>query len=107
MDVFIVGRGGVDIAAIYLEDQPDGVFIESLELLPEYQHQGAGSAALDWIGCRIESEGGVVSLKVHKANIGARRLYERCGFSIVDQTQTHYLMRSPAAAEPDRSAGTA
>ncbi|MBV8590683.1 MAG: GNAT family N-acetyltransferase, partial [Acetobacteraceae bacterium] len=67
--------------------------IHTLCIMPEYQRQGLGTAAIRQIiaearGCKR----GVV-LSVLKTNAGALRLYQRLGFIIIGETTYHYRMR--------------
>lgn len=93
MNVFVIDRGGTDIGAIYLEDRPSELHVESLEVLPEHQGRGVGSTALRWVLNRAGQDGRTVSLQVHRDNSRARRLYERLGLSVLGETATHYRMQ--------------
>ncbi|MCI1747864.1 MAG: GNAT family N-acetyltransferase [Acidipropionibacterium sp.] len=103
IDVHIISEDGTDVGAIYLERRPDGVFIESLEIHPDHQGQGAGSAAIEWTVAESAKADLPVTLQVHKANLRARALYERQGFSPVGETATHVVMqsRSPRDGQED------
>lgn len=93
-DVFVVSQGGTAVGAVYLETRADSMFVESLEMLPEYQNRGAGSAALSWVVDRAAHEGLTVTLQAHKLNTRARNLYERLGFFVVSETETHVRLQS-------------
>lgn len=96
-DVFIITKERTDVGAVYLAHRPDSVFVESLEVLPEHQNRGAGSAALRWVLGQAAQQGRTVTLQVHKVNTGARTLYERLGFSVIGETETHYKLLSVKA----------
>lgn len=97
VDLFILDRNGEDVGAVYLEQRPDELYIESIEVLPDRQRQGNGSAALSWVVQRAAQAGQVVTLQVHKGNPGAQRLYERHGFAVVGQTDTHVRLQTISA----------
>lgn len=101
VDVFIVSKDGTDVGAVYLEDRPECVFVESMEVLPEHQGRGAGSGALRWLLGQAGQTGRAVALQVHKANTRAQSLYERVGFSVVGKTETHYKLQSGRAQRLD------
>lgn len=65
---------------------PDSLFIAELCCLPEARGQGLGSR---FLACarEIADARGLprLSLRVFSANVGAVRLYERCGFKIIDR----------------------
>ena len=73
---------------------PDSLFIAELCCLPEARGQGLGTR---FLACARESAASRglprVSLRVFSDNVGAVRLYERCGFQIVD--------RRPVVPHPD------
>jgi ribosomal protein S18 acetylase RimI-like enzyme len=90
-DVFVIERGGTRVGAVYLDQRVDCVFIESLEVAPVFQGGGAGTAALIWVAEHAGDRD--VTLRVHKANDGARRLYERCGFTVEAELTDRFAMR--------------
>lgn len=94
VDAFIIEANGIGVGAIYIEERSEGVFVESLELLPEHQGRGAGSFALTWVVERAASAGQPAILQVHKENSDAERLYMRLGFEVIGETETHRRMRS-------------
>lgn len=88
----IIEVDGIRVGAIGLQNAPDHVFLDELELLPEFQNQGIGTAVL-----RAELERATalklpVRLRVLHKN-RALQLYERHGFRITGVTETHYLMK--------------
>lgn len=46
-----------------------------------------------------DAAGVPAALQVLKVNVNALRLYLRAGFEIVTETDTHHLMRRPAASD--------
>ncbi len=94
VDLFIIEADGNGVGAVYVEDRPESAFIESLEVLPDYQGRGAGSFAVQWVVRRSASAGRPVTLQVHKVNSEAQRLYSKLGFEIIGETETHQQMRS-------------
>ena len=75
----IVVVDGVDVGVIAVEWGAADAFLANIEILPEYQGRGLGAAII----------GGVI------AETDARRLYERLGFVVTGQTETHFLMTKP------------
>jgi ribosomal protein S18 acetylase RimI-like enzyme len=74
-----------------LEERDDHLWIGNLELHPRFQGQGMGTAILRDILRDAASRGLDVRLQVLKVN-PARRLYERLGFEVTGETQTHHQM---------------
>ncbi len=71
--------------------RPDYLFVANIQLLPEWQGRGIGRAILE----RLLEKEPRVELEVQKVN-PARRLYERLGFVIFGETETHYQLRVDA-----------
>jgi GNAT superfamily N-acetyltransferase len=77
-------------------------FIANIELLPAYQGRGIGTRILQDVLGESDRAGKTVGLRVLKVN-PARRLYERLGFVLSGETETHYVMRrQPNPTEPVR-----
>ena len=60
-------------------------------ILPEYQNQGLGSAVLKDQLAENWKNGIRTYLKTYKQN-PARLLYQRLGFTVYGETETHFLM---------------
>jgi len=88
----IIEVDGIRVGAIGVQDAPDHAFLDALQLLPEFQNQGIGTAVLL---AELESAtalGLPVRLRVLHKN-RALQWYERHGFRITGVTETHYLMK--------------
>ena len=88
----IIESDGVPIGCISVERQKDRVFLSVIKIAPEYQSRGIGTKLVRALLNEADSRGVPVELQVLKVN-PARRLYERLGFAVVGETETHYLMR--------------
>ena len=82
-----------DIGVIAAERREDEVFLSSLYILPEYQGRGIGTLLIKAVLDGAFQEGLPVRLRVLKVN-PARRLYERLGFTVVEEADTHYHMKA-------------
>jgi ribosomal protein S18 acetylase RimI-like enzyme len=63
-----------------------------IELLPELQGRGIGSAVVRDLQAAAKTAGLPLRLQVLMTNPAAQRLYERLGFQVTDATATHHLM---------------
>ena len=88
----IIERDGVSIGCISVERREHCMFLSAIEIAPEHQNRGIGTKLIRALCDEADSRGVPVELQVIKAN-PARRLYERLGFGVVGETETHYLMR--------------
>jgi len=82
-----------DIGVIATEKSEDEILLSSLYILPEYQGRGIGTRLIKELLARAFRDGLAVGLRVLKVN-PARRLYERLGFVVVEEKDTHYYMKA-------------
>lgn len=88
----IIQLNGLDVGMVQTQDRSEEIFIIQIEVLPEYQNRGIATQLLRHILENAASRGKPVVLQVHKVNIRARSLYQRLGFGITGENQTHYIM---------------
>ena len=82
-------------------ERDDGFWISNIELLPEFQCRGIGTRLLQGVLDRADDAGKPVGLRVLRVN-PARKLYERLGFAVVSEDDTHYYMGRPVpGASPE------
>jgi GNAT superfamily N-acetyltransferase len=92
----IVEVDGVPVGTLGMDETAEEVRLAELQILPEWQNAGLGSALLEREIERASRLGRPLSLRVLRQN-RARYLYLRHGFVITGQTETHYLMlKEPA-----------
>jgi ribosomal protein S18 acetylase RimI-like enzyme len=89
----IVVVGGVDNGVVYIERRAEHVYLEVVELHPRVQRRGIGAAIVRSLIEQAAAARLPAALRVLKVNVGARRLYQRLGFAIVGESETHYDMR--------------
>ena len=87
----IITMDGKDIGMLSVEEREDDVFLRVIEIHPEHQGQGIGTAIIKKIIADGAQNTKPVRLRVLKVN-PAKGLYDRLGFSIVEETSTHYIM---------------
>ena len=90
----IIQCDGIDAGMYYVVDEDECYVIKRIQVLREYQNRGIGTEALRKILKRAERQSKAVKLRVFKIN-PARSLYERHGFQITGETETHYHMEKP------------
>jgi GNAT superfamily N-acetyltransferase len=87
----VVEENGEPIGAIGLKDRAEYLQLVELQILPEYQGRGVGSALLRAQMEHAQRTQRSIALRVLLEN-RARSLYARHGFVISGRTETHYLM---------------
>jgi ribosomal protein S18 acetylase RimI-like enzyme len=79
-DHLLIERGGIACGRIVLDAGPAALRLVDIALLPEARRQGLGRHLLGALQ-RCAAEAGLpLTLSVHHANAGARRLYAALGF---------------------------
>jgi ribosomal protein S18 acetylase RimI-like enzyme len=79
-----------DIGYFWVIKKQRETLLASIRLLPEFQNKGIGTQIIRNL---IAESSKPVSLRVLKIN-PARKLYEKLGFVIKEETKTHYLMET-------------
>lgn len=95
-EFLVVTRGDEPVGRLYHADLPEEVRLIEMTLLPEHRNQGIGSRLLAQILARADREGRWVRLHVEPWN-PALRLYERHGFTLLEERGAYlFLERAPA-----------
>lgn len=88
----IIQFDGQDVGLVYVEERTEELFLAIIEVLPGFQRRGIGTAVVREL---IEAAAGLgkpVALQVLKGNIQARNLYQRLGFGVTGENDTHYIL---------------
>jgi ribosomal protein S18 acetylase RimI-like enzyme len=94
----VVVCDGADVGVLQLVDKGDHLVVGKIELLPAFQRAGIGSELLGRILGLASARRVPVRLQVLRANEPARRLYERLGFVVTGQTESHFQMEKNFAS---------
>jgi ribosomal protein S18 acetylase RimI-like enzyme len=92
-NIQIIEYDDKDIGMLSVEERAGDVFLSTIEIRPEYQSKGIGTAIIKKIVADSAKKTKPVTLQVLKVN-PAKGLYERLGFEVVEETKTHYRMSS-------------
>ena len=87
----VVEVDGVIAGSLVIVQHPDHLFLSLLELDPRFQKQGIGTGLVWMVMAQAEFARLPARLQVLRVN-PARGLYERLGFGVYGETDTHYLM---------------
>ncbi|WP_367874070.1 GNAT family N-acetyltransferase [Luteolibacter sp. Populi] len=85
---------GEPVGAISVEDQEDRLYLRNIEIHPAWQNRGIGTVLVTEFIELARAKSLPARLQVLKVN-PARRLYERMGFELCGETETHFLMEHP------------
>ena len=90
-NIQIIMWDGRDIGMLSLEERENYVFLRMIEIHPDFQSKGIGTGIINRIIANGTQKNKPVCLQVLKVN-PARQLYESLGFSVIEETNTHYKM---------------
>ena len=90
-DIQIITVGGRDAGFTALRHEPKDIQLFNIMIAPEFQNRGLGTAVLRDVQAAARARRVPVRLQVMKVN-PARRLYERLGFVVSEETPTHFRM---------------
>jgi len=96
----VIQVDGRDAGVLVVERRPDEVYLGLIELWPEFQGGGVGTAIVNQLKSEAHGRGLTLTLHVLKTNTPARRLYERLGFRVVDEEVYRYRMSCPPSGAP-------
>ena len=88
----IIVADGKDAGFIWTSEKESEITLVSIRLLPEFQNRGIGTKLIKDLIDESETKNKPVGLQVLKVN-PARNLYEKLGFRVVAETETHFRMR--------------
>ncbi|MDQ3486935.1 MAG: GNAT family N-acetyltransferase [Acidobacteriota bacterium] len=91
--VSVIQSGGEAAGGLLLESTVGGIHIHEVQLLPEYQGQGIGTAVVRGVIDQAAQRGVPVTLSVVPANPRAQSLYERLGFAVTKIENPFIQMR--------------
>jgi ribosomal protein S18 acetylase RimI-like enzyme len=97
----IITVSGRDVGLLITIEDEQEIFLRQISLLPAHQKRGTGTRVVRSLLQRAQATGRSVRLQVLKGN-PAQRLYERLGFAVFEQTETHLRMRWRLAGRPRR-----
>jgi N-acetylglutamate synthase-like GNAT family acetyltransferase len=88
----ILQRGGSDIGLLSMETTAREIVVENFSIAPDFQNRGLGSSILKAILAAARDSGLPVVCVLNKTS-RAQRLYDRLGFTPVEQTDTSVRLR--------------
>ena len=91
--ISIVQVDGCDVGYVKVEREADHDFLAGIYLAATHRNHGLGTAILEDVLERCRRAGRVLRLRVLRPN-PARKLYERLGFRVTGETETHFQMEA-------------
>lgn len=88
----IIEVTGHPAGTLIVNRHPDHLYLSGLYLLPHYQRQGYGSQILRGLLSEAQSQNIPIRLRVLRVNQQAHYLYERLGFSAIDESELPFTV---------------
>jgi GNAT superfamily N-acetyltransferase len=79
-EIVMCDEGPIGYLAVRNKDEV--MFLEKLYLLPAYQNRGVGAALVGGLIDEARAAGKPLQLHIVPVNVGAKRFYERLGFTV-------------------------
>jgi GNAT superfamily N-acetyltransferase len=93
----IIRHNDTDVGVFSVEERKESLFLALIAVLPRYQRRGIGTTLVRRLQQEARERGLSVTLRVLRGN-RAQALYERLGFVVTGETDTHHEMRWSAGA---------
>jgi ribosomal protein S18 acetylase RimI-like enzyme len=88
-----------DVGFVDVKEGPDVISLLRIEIAPAFQGNGIGTLLIGDILRAAAARNARVELRVMRVN-PAKNLYERLGFVVTDESETHYMMRADPKTGP-------
>ncbi len=92
----IIVVGGQDVGMVCVEERAGEILLAGIKILPQFQRKGLGTTIIRKLLADARRSRLPVRLRVLKVN-PVKQLYERLGFEVTQETDTHYLMTAAPA----------
>ena len=95
-EFYVLHVSGIDVGIVSLVRESNCIKLNQLFILPEYQSRGYGRAYMSGLIDEAAAGSLALRLRVLKVNRRAVTFYQRLGFTITGESDTHILMeKSP------------
>lgn len=91
-EIQIIRLSNLDVGYMAVDRSEQEICLFNIMILPDFQNHGLGTAVMGELLGEAREKQIPLRLQVLKVN-PARRLYERLGFAVIGETDTHYQMR--------------
>lgn len=88
----IIVADGRDVGRVWIDRRSDEIRLLDIAILAEHRNRGLGQVMLERLQAEAEAAGSALRHSVYNTNDDALRLYERMGFVVVEDFETHVLM---------------
>jgi ribosomal protein S18 acetylase RimI-like enzyme len=93
----VIRRNNLEVGFLMAPIQDGARWIHTICIVPEHQNRGIGTEVIRSVIAEADAQKIPLYLNVLKVN-PARRLYERLGFVVIEETKHHFRMKFHGAA---------
>jgi ribosomal protein S18 acetylase RimI-like enzyme len=91
-DIHVIQYNGLDVGRLRVVRSETNIYIGGIQLLPEYQGHGIGSAVIQDLIKEATKKRLSITLEVSKYNPNAQVFYKKHGFIQTGEQDTNYTM---------------
>jgi ribosomal protein S18 acetylase RimI-like enzyme len=85
-----------EVGMLRVTEDAEGLYLGQISIAPSHQGQGIGTMLIERVLSDARTRGLPVRLRVLRGS-PAIGLYQRLGFAVVDETETHLYMKVPGS----------
>lgn len=100
----VIRSNDLEVGFIMAPIKDGARWIHTICIVPEHQNRGIGTEVIRSVITEAQTQKMPLYLSVLKVN-PARRLYERLGFVVIEETKHHFRMKFHGAAESESGVG--
>src|SRR5262245_54280437 len=100
----VIRSKNLEVGFIMAPIKDNARWIHTICIVPEHQNIGIGTEVVRSVIAEAETQSMPLYLSVLKVN-PARRLYERLGFVVIEETEHHFRMKLRGAAASESGVG--
>lgn len=82
------------VGFIETQEYDQVINVTEIHILPDYQGAGIGSDIIRNIISKAEDKNKSTTIGCFKDNVNAVKLYKRLGFEMINETETHFVMKT-------------
>lgn len=89
----VIQLNGIDVGRLRVVRSSDEIYIGGIQILPEFQHKGIGSAVFTDLVKEANQLKIPIMLEVSKVNEVAKKFYVKLGFVKVNEKDSNWIMK--------------
>jgi GNAT superfamily N-acetyltransferase len=92
-EINVIQSEGLDVGRLRVVRSPESIYIGGIQILPEHQGKGIGTAIFKELIAESEKTGIPILLEVHDVNTNAMNFYKNLGFKEDGKTEKQTILK--------------